>query len=91
MALYLLATDLASRLTFVATTTRRGSRKIRYHVMPAVGGGLDNPIAPRFVPLAFRRAAKDAVAKDGRPARTPERPILERPISQRCEVSDCVL
>ncbi len=58
--LYLLATDLASRLTFMATTTRRGSRRIHYHVMPATGRCLDNPIAPRFVPLYFRRAAKAA-------------------------------
>ncbi len=60
--LYLIATDLGSRLTFVAITTRRGSRRILYHVMPATGRCLDNPIAPRFVPLYFRRAARAAVA-----------------------------
>jgi hypothetical protein len=58
--LYLAATDLDSSLTFVATTTRRGSRKIHYFVMTARGRDLDNPIAARFVPLYFRRAAKAA-------------------------------
>jgi hypothetical protein len=60
--LYIAATDLGSSLTFVATTTRRGSRKIRYHVMTARGRDLDNPVEARFVPLYFRRAAKAAVA-----------------------------
>lgn len=59
--LYILATDLASRLTFVAITTRRGSRKLHYSVMPATGRELDQPIAARFVPLYFRRAAQAAV------------------------------
>lgn len=59
--LYILATDLASRLTFVATTTRRGSRKVHFHVMPATDRCLDNPVAARFVPIGFRRAAKAAL------------------------------
>ncbi len=59
--LYIAATDITSSLTFVATTTRRGSRKIHYYVMTARGRDLDNPIASRFVPLHFRRAAKVAV------------------------------
>lgn len=58
--LYLLATDLESDLTFIATTSRRGSRKIEYHVMPERLRHLDNPIAAQFVPLYFRRAAKAA-------------------------------
>lgn len=59
--LYILATDIKAQLTFVATTSRRGSRKICYHVMPATGRCLDTPVSACFVPLYFRRAAKAAL------------------------------
>jgi hypothetical protein len=61
-----LATHLASRLTYVAETTRKGSRKIVYSVMPADGPDGDVLIEPRKVPLDIRRAARAALIGEAR-------------------------
>jgi hypothetical protein len=55
---FLMATHIASRTTFVAELARKGSRKINYSAMPAVGPGGDVLVSPHKVPLEIRRAAK---------------------------------
>lgn len=55
---YLIATDLARDVTYVAELARKGSRKIKYSAMPAREKGGDVLIPARTVPREIRRAAK---------------------------------
>jgi hypothetical protein len=54
------ATYIPWFITFIAETSRKGSRKIVYSAMPA-DKGLDVRVSPRDVPLEIRRAAKAAL------------------------------
>ncbi len=58
---YLIVTYLPHHTTYVAELARKGCRKINYSAMPAIGGGADERIFPRQVPLSIRRAAKAAL------------------------------
>jgi hypothetical protein len=56
--IYLMATDIATRRTFIAELARKGSRKINYSVMPADTRGADVLCQPRDVPAQIRASAK---------------------------------
>jgi hypothetical protein len=51
-------------VTYIAERGKRRNSKIKWYAMPAELRGADYAVAPSAVPMAYRRAAKVALARD---------------------------